>query len=154
MTTRGRIGVRQAILLVPVVLFVVSGGAAIARAVTFFRASGGGTVKFLPAVSQMARSMSIVAGILAVLFGAIELLVAYGLATHRRWARTTGIVVALIAAFFTLPVLGTGTGLLAFVVDLVIVATLVWDAMTDYPEEADSPTWTSFGERPTDPGEQ
>jgi hypothetical protein len=151
MPTRGRAEVRQSILLVPIVLLLLSASTTIARAVTLLRTFWSGSdVDTLPFVSGFGWRLFLAIGAgVTFLFSALQLIAAVGLLTSKRWARSLGIVVTLIVAFFTLPLLPAARGIAALIIDGAIVATLVWDAMTDYPEEAVGRTWGEFG-RPTD----
>lgn len=144
----GRVEIRQSIVLVAITLLLLSGIAAFIRAVVLFSAfARGDPARVPPAFSVFGNATLVLAGSIAVILGCLQFAAAVGLMTQRSWARVMGITATLIAAFFTMPLLNTAPGIAAMVVDAMIVGVLVWDAVTDWPEEPESPSWDEFGRR-------
>jgi hypothetical protein len=144
----GRVQIRQSIVLVAITLLLLSSVGAFTRAAILIGAfATGDDANVLPAFSILGNATLLVAGGIAVIMGTLQLVAAIGLMTQRTWARVLGITAVLIAAFFTLPLANSLPGLAALVVDALIVAVLAWDALTDWPEEPESPTWGEFRPR-------
>jgi hypothetical protein len=146
MPARGRVEIRQSIVLIAITLLLLAGTAALVRAAVLFSAfARGDPAKVLPAFSLFGSAILVIAGAIASILGTLQFAAAIGLMTHRSWARVVGISATLIAAFFTMPLLPSAPGIAVMVVDALIVGVLVWDIVTDYPDEAESPSWGEFG---------